>query len=122
MPLLQGRHPYGFLCTRPRQRAPVGEVQAAPDPALSEASNPQLQRGLPRPGIGCQQLRANAALIIEWLRVLLRWGQLPAVAAVTKTSDNGLTERMRRLRAQRQDAVIHKRSKSPPGPIQLTPG
>jgi hypothetical protein len=42
-----------------------------------------------RPGIACQQLRANVALIIEWLRVMLRWGQFPEVATVTKTSDNG---------------------------------
>lgn len=46
-----------------------------------------------RPGIGCQQLRANGALIIEWLRVMLRWGEVAQVATVTTTSDNGLTQR-----------------------------
>ena len=75
-----------------------------------------------RAGIGCQQLRANAALIIEWLRVLLRWGNLPGVATVTKTSDNGYNERMRQLRTERQEAASHQRSKSPPGTIQLAPG
>lgn len=60
-----------------------------------------------------QQLRANAAVLIDWLRILRRagWdgsGATPRVAAVAHTGDGGMPERLELRRALR-------RAKAPPG-------
>ncbi|HEX6539836.1 MAG TPA: hypothetical protein VF155_11720 [Candidatus Dormibacteraeota bacterium] len=66
-----------------------------------------------RPGIKWQQLRANAAVLIDWLRILRRVGWdgsgVPArVGTVAVTGDGGMPERLDIMRGRR-------RAKAPPG-------
>lgn len=66
-----------------------------------------------RPGRACQQLRASAALLIEWLRVTLRAGLLGGPTRVGPSrpnSGNGMVERLRELRV----AKAALRSPDPP--------
>jgi hypothetical protein len=68
-----------------------------------------------RPGRACQQLRASAALLIEWLRVTLRAGLLGGPTRVGPSrpnSGNGMVERLRELRV----AKAALRSPDPPRP------
>ena len=62
-----------------------------------------------RSGIKWQQLRANAAVLIDWLRILRRAGWdgsgTPArVGAVAATGDGGMPERLELLRLRRAKA------------------
>lgn len=57
-----------------------------------------------RPGMAWQQLRANAALLIDWLRVLQRAGRGTVKAVVGEPIPNGgsaVVKRPLRIRAER---------------------
>lgn len=66
-----------------------------------------------RPGIRWQQLRANAAVLIDWLRILRRagWdgsGAAPRTGRAVRTTDGGMPARVEELRAK------HRGDKAPP--------
>lgn len=58
-----------------------------------------------RPGMAWQQLRASAAVFVEWLRVLRRsgWGKTePRVGPPTETKGGDMVERLLRFRAEQR--------------------
>lgn len=76
-----------------------------------------------RPGMVWQQLRAHAATVIEWLRVLQRAGWDDHTPAVTlsprRTSGGTMTERLLGSRARRRSAAatdVPMRAATPPAP------
>ncbi|MGH7609164.1 MAG: hypothetical protein ACREOD_04370 [Candidatus Dormibacteria bacterium] len=59
-----------------------------------------------RPGMAWQQLRASAALFIEWLRVLQRAGwskKPPATGPARPSNGRGMAERLLELRKKRRE-------------------
>jgi hypothetical protein len=76
-----------------------------------------------RPGMAWQQLRASAALLIEWLRVLQRagWGTAKAtVGPPTVTKGGDMVGRLLHFRAERRDAAARAPA-GPAPPVVLVP-
>ena len=76
-----------------------------------------------RPGMAWQQLRASAALLIEWLRVLQRagWGKAKAkVGPPTVTKGGDMVGRLLHFRADRRDAAARAPA-GPAPPVVLVP-
>ena len=70
-----------------------------------------------RPGMAWQQLRASAAMLIEWLRVFQRggWGDKPAVVGPARETGGGtMVERLLQLRSDRRAAARAPTGSDPP--------
>ena len=70
-----------------------------------------------RPGMAWQQLRASAAMLVEWLRVLLRagWGDKPGVGGPPRpTSGGDMVRRLTKFRAERRAAARAPTGADPP--------
>ena len=75
-----------------------------------------------RPGMGWQQLRASAAMLIEWLRVLQRagWGKAKATVDTARVSSGGtMVKRLLEQRADRRAAARAPTGSDPP--VTLVP-
>ncbi|HUY61573.1 MAG TPA: hypothetical protein VMW49_06820 [Candidatus Dormibacteraeota bacterium] len=75
-----------------------------------------------RPGMAWQQLRASAALLIEWLRVFQRagWGGKPAVVGPARATGGGtMVARLLQIRGARRAAARAPTGADPP--IVLVP-
>jgi len=73
-----------------------------------------------RPGMACQQLRASATMLIEWLRVFQRagWGDKPPVVGPARETGGGkMVERLLRLRADRRAAARAPTGSDPPAAL-----
>ncbi|MHB1502316.1 MAG: hypothetical protein ACYCYK_14515, partial [Candidatus Dormibacteria bacterium] len=69
-----------------------------------------------RPGMAWQQLRASAAMLIEWPRVFQRagWGDKPAVVGPAReTAGGNMVERLLQLRSDRRAAPPSGRRRVP---------